>query len=202
MSADVKTILNLTVPVIVQIGSRKLPMGEILTLGPGAIIELPKSADEEPTPSEADYNETTPAANNSSLVHSTIYTSGQSKVSLNFTLEIQNDSNTTTPTTLVYTLPNNKGFRLMTETDLCKPNIFYNKAYKTGSTTVSSALWRIAGSHGAVLLSKSEVGQKRSAPSDYLKYPHFFIEHNRAVKEFITELFPSQVISFFCPKCI
>ncbi|MEM9881387.1 MAG: FliM/FliN family flagellar motor switch protein [Planctomycetota bacterium] len=47
MSADVKTILNLTVPVIVQIGSRKLPMGEILTLGPGAIIELPKSADED-----------------------------------------------------------------------------------------------------------------------------------------------------------
>lgn len=47
MATDFKTILNLTVPMIVQIGRRKLPVGEVLALSPGSIIELPKSADEE-----------------------------------------------------------------------------------------------------------------------------------------------------------
>ena len=47
MATDFKTILNLTVPMIVQIGQRKLPVGEVLPLAPGSIIELPKSADEE-----------------------------------------------------------------------------------------------------------------------------------------------------------
>ncbi|MEM8738017.1 MAG: FliM/FliN family flagellar motor switch protein [Planctomycetota bacterium] len=47
MSTDFKTILNLTVPLIVQIGRRKLPLNEILNLAPGAILELPKSADDQ-----------------------------------------------------------------------------------------------------------------------------------------------------------
>jgi flagellar motor switch protein FliN/FliY len=47
VATDFKTILNLTVPMIVQIGERKLPLSEVLSLGPGAIIELAKSADEE-----------------------------------------------------------------------------------------------------------------------------------------------------------
>ena len=47
MATDFKTILNLTVPVIVQIGRRKMPMSEVLALGPGAILELSKSADDE-----------------------------------------------------------------------------------------------------------------------------------------------------------
>lgn len=41
------TILKLTVPMIVQIGRRKLPLSEILNLSPGAIVELPKNADDE-----------------------------------------------------------------------------------------------------------------------------------------------------------
>ncbi len=47
MATDFKTILNLTVPLIVQIGHRKLPLSEILALSPGSILELAKSADEE-----------------------------------------------------------------------------------------------------------------------------------------------------------
>lgn len=47
MATDFKTILNLTVPMIVQIGKRKLAVSDVLSLAPGSIIELPKSADEE-----------------------------------------------------------------------------------------------------------------------------------------------------------
>ena len=47
VATDFKTILNLTVPLIVRIGHRKLPLSEILALGPGSILELAKSADEE-----------------------------------------------------------------------------------------------------------------------------------------------------------
>jgi flagellar motor switch protein FliN/FliY len=47
MPADLKSILNLEVPVIVVIGSRKMPVKEVMNLAPGAIIELPKLADEE-----------------------------------------------------------------------------------------------------------------------------------------------------------
>ena len=47
MSTDVKTILNLTVPVIVQVGEQRLAMDDVLTLCPGAILELSKNADEE-----------------------------------------------------------------------------------------------------------------------------------------------------------
>ena len=46
VATDFKTILNLTVPLIVQIGHRKLPLSEILVLGPGSILELAKSADD------------------------------------------------------------------------------------------------------------------------------------------------------------
>lgn len=47
MPTEFQTILKLTVPMIVQIGRRKLPLSEILSLSPGAIVELPKNADEE-----------------------------------------------------------------------------------------------------------------------------------------------------------
>ena len=49
MATDVSTILKLRVPVIVQIGSRRMSLDDILALGPGAILELNKSADEQLT---------------------------------------------------------------------------------------------------------------------------------------------------------
>lgn len=49
MATDVSTILKLRVPVIVQIGSRRMSLDDVLALGPGAILELNKSADEELT---------------------------------------------------------------------------------------------------------------------------------------------------------
>ncbi|HAI11571.1 MAG TPA: hypothetical protein DCM28_07690 [Phycisphaerales bacterium] len=45
MPTDVKTILNLTVPVIVQVGEQRVAMDDVLTLCPGAILELNKSAE-------------------------------------------------------------------------------------------------------------------------------------------------------------
>ncbi len=47
MAADVRSILKLEVPVIVLIGDRTMAMHEVINLAPGAIIELPKSADDE-----------------------------------------------------------------------------------------------------------------------------------------------------------
>lgn len=47
MPTDVRTILRLQVPVIVQIGRRTLPMSEVLAFGPGAILEMDKPAEEE-----------------------------------------------------------------------------------------------------------------------------------------------------------
>jgi len=47
MSADLKSILKLEVPVIVQIAGRMMPAEDVLSLSPGAIMELPKNADEE-----------------------------------------------------------------------------------------------------------------------------------------------------------
>jgi flagellar motor switch protein FliN/FliY len=47
MPADLATILKIEVPVIVQIGSREMPAQEVMNLSPGAIVELPKLADEE-----------------------------------------------------------------------------------------------------------------------------------------------------------
>lgn len=47
MNTDIKTILKLRVPVIVEIGRRQVTLDDILTLGPGAIIELNRHADDE-----------------------------------------------------------------------------------------------------------------------------------------------------------
>lgn len=47
MPADLHSILRIEVPLIVQVASRKMPVEDVLKLSPGAIIELPKLADEE-----------------------------------------------------------------------------------------------------------------------------------------------------------
>lgn len=46
-SPDITTILSLYVPLIVQIGHRKIHLDDIMALGPGAILELNKAAEEE-----------------------------------------------------------------------------------------------------------------------------------------------------------
>ncbi len=46
MATEIETILKLTVPVIVTIGQRKLSLEGVLALGPGAIVELAKSAEQ------------------------------------------------------------------------------------------------------------------------------------------------------------
>jgi len=46
MATDLRTILDLTVPVIVRIGERRVPVEDVLALAPGSILELPKHADE------------------------------------------------------------------------------------------------------------------------------------------------------------
>jgi len=45
--ADVKSIMSLDVPLIVVIGTREMPVKEVMNLAPGAILELPKLANEE-----------------------------------------------------------------------------------------------------------------------------------------------------------
>jgi flagellar motor switch protein FliN/FliY len=45
--ADLDAILKLEVPVIVQIANRTMPFEDVMSLAPGAIIELPKKADAE-----------------------------------------------------------------------------------------------------------------------------------------------------------
>ncbi len=47
MPADIKAILQLEVPLIVQIAVRTMTVEEVTSLAPGAIIELPKPADDE-----------------------------------------------------------------------------------------------------------------------------------------------------------
>jgi len=47
MATDFKTILKLSVPVIVQVGERNLPVDDVLALGPGAILEMDKSSESE-----------------------------------------------------------------------------------------------------------------------------------------------------------
>ena len=44
---DISTLLKLAVPVRVKVGETHLPFGDILALGPGAIMELDCSADSE-----------------------------------------------------------------------------------------------------------------------------------------------------------
>lgn len=47
MPADVDSIKKLEVPVIVVLGRRQLPVKDVVTLVPGAIVELPKNAEED-----------------------------------------------------------------------------------------------------------------------------------------------------------
>lgn len=49
MPSDLKAILSLEVPIIVLLGERQLRMSDVVSLVPGAILELPKSAEEELT---------------------------------------------------------------------------------------------------------------------------------------------------------
>jgi len=44
--ADVQSILKLRVPMIVRLASRDMKLSQILNLGPGSMIELPKQVDE------------------------------------------------------------------------------------------------------------------------------------------------------------
>ncbi|MEM6393816.1 MAG: FliM/FliN family flagellar motor switch protein [Planctomycetota bacterium] len=46
MATDLQTLLNLNVPLIVQIGRRTASVDDILSFGPGAIFELDKVSDE------------------------------------------------------------------------------------------------------------------------------------------------------------
>lgn len=46
MPADFKTILSLDVPVIVEIGRRQVRLTDVMNWAAGAIIELPKGADD------------------------------------------------------------------------------------------------------------------------------------------------------------
>jgi flagellar motor switch protein FliN/FliY len=47
MASDLQTLLKLEVPVIVRLGERTLTVAEVVDLVPGAIIELPKRAEDE-----------------------------------------------------------------------------------------------------------------------------------------------------------
>ena len=47
MTKSVDPILRLEVPLIVRLGERRMKVRELLQLAPGAIIELPKNAEED-----------------------------------------------------------------------------------------------------------------------------------------------------------
>jgi len=47
MPTDLKTVLQLSVPLKVRVGELCLSMDDVLALGPGAILDLEKSADGE-----------------------------------------------------------------------------------------------------------------------------------------------------------
>src|SRR5262245_46071557 len=47
MASDVRSILNLELPLIVLLGERQTKVGEVTAWVPGAILELPKHAEEE-----------------------------------------------------------------------------------------------------------------------------------------------------------
>ncbi len=47
MASDIKHILRLDVPLIVVLGRRDMAARDVVALAPGAIIEIPKSAEEE-----------------------------------------------------------------------------------------------------------------------------------------------------------
>jgi len=47
MPSDLKSILKLEVPIVVEIGRRDIALSDVRSIVPGSIIELPKGADEE-----------------------------------------------------------------------------------------------------------------------------------------------------------
>ncbi len=47
MESRTERILQLDVPIIVRLAEKQMPLGEVLGLTPGAIIELPKPAEAE-----------------------------------------------------------------------------------------------------------------------------------------------------------
>lgn len=47
MPSDVRSILNLEVPVLVLLGERRVRVAEVTSWFPGAIVELPKQSEEE-----------------------------------------------------------------------------------------------------------------------------------------------------------
>lgn len=47
MNPDIEALGKLEVPVIVRLGQRQMTVGEVVALAPGAIVELPKNAEDE-----------------------------------------------------------------------------------------------------------------------------------------------------------
>lgn len=47
MAAPLQQVLRLDVPVVVRLGERTVPLSDVLSWVPGALIELPKKADSE-----------------------------------------------------------------------------------------------------------------------------------------------------------
>ncbi len=47
MPSELKAIMKLEVPLIVEIGRRRMTVSQVTSLAPGAIIELPKPAEDE-----------------------------------------------------------------------------------------------------------------------------------------------------------
>ena len=47
MATDISTILRLSVPLIVQVGQRRMAVDDVLALGPGAILELEKTSEDD-----------------------------------------------------------------------------------------------------------------------------------------------------------
>ena len=47
MATELQTILKLRVPIIVEVGRRSMKLDDLLALGPGAIVELEKNAEDE-----------------------------------------------------------------------------------------------------------------------------------------------------------
>jgi flagellar motor switch protein FliN/FliY len=47
MTPKIDTILKLSVPVIVEVGERQMALDDVIALGPGAILELSKTAESE-----------------------------------------------------------------------------------------------------------------------------------------------------------
>ena len=46
VSADVRRILHIEVPVIVKLADKRLPLGDIIAMSPGSIVEFARSADQ------------------------------------------------------------------------------------------------------------------------------------------------------------